>query len=76
MKSLNHGRKILELEKPIADWFIGVICYSGLIDLCFVVYMNINHNIKAAFTDRRDDHHPRRRPMPLASFYQGKITKP
>lgn len=61
LKSINLGRKILELEQPTIDWLRNVIHYSGFSSLCVAAYMTINHGSRL---------------MPPTSFYQGKITEP
>lgn len=45
LKSVNHGRVILELEQPIAGWLRDVLGYSGLVGLCFVAYVTISHGM-------------------------------
>lgn len=51
LKSVNHSRKILELPQPTIVWFVDVIHYFNLVDLCSVAYMTINHNMHATFVE-------------------------
>lgn len=52
MKSVNHDTKIFEQEQPTVAWFIDVICYYGLADLCSSTYMIINHDMHVSFAVR------------------------
>lgn len=52
LKSVNHDRKILDLEQSDVDWFRNDILYSGLASLCDVLYMTINHGMRATFAER------------------------
>ncbi|XP_050889853.1 uncharacterized protein LOC127095166 [Lathyrus oleraceus] len=56
LKLVNHNRKILDLENSVADWFGDVICYSGLVGLCVVSYMTINHGMQTSFAERWHSH--------------------
>lgn len=53
LKLVNYDWKILELEQPIVAQFFNVTRYSGLVRLCFVVCMTINHNMQTTFAKKQ-----------------------
>lgn len=52
VKSINHARKILNLDQNADAWFQDCVRYSGLAGLCSTRYMIVNHGMFVTFVER------------------------
>ncbi|XP_058771909.1 protein MAIN-LIKE 1-like [Vicia villosa] len=52
IKSVNHARKIFDIEIPEAQWFSDVVVVSGLSGLYMIGYGSVSHRMLGAFFKR------------------------